>query len=1407
MEVLGETAGTEAPHHNRRERAVLAALLVQRPAAVSPDVIAEAVWGSGPPATWAKQIQAAIWRLRSALGNAAIQTVGRAYRLELPRGAVDVDVFEDEVARAAALSHDGEHARAAIALERALGLWNCVEPYATVADWPPATVEIERLCAMRLQAEDDLLAERLAAGDHRGVASAAAALASAEPLRESRWLSLATALYRCERQADALAALRRARAVLMDELGLDPSPALVRLEGAILRHDPELSVAPPVVAPDDSCPYKGLSAYEPGDAEVYFGRDADIARAISTLDRMRFLVLAGASGTGKSSLLRAGVQPALAARGTVIVEASAASVSAETIERSPAHATIAIDQFETVFSPALREDNARAVCEALAAHHRRGGGIAIALRSDHLDACAADPAIGPLVLSSLHLVTPLRGAGLRAAIEEPARHAHLTLEHGFADVVLADAEAAAGALPLLSHALAETWHRREGSTLTIDGYTASGGLRGAVARSAELLFTNLTVEDRRRCAMILRRLVTLTETGAVVAHPVDVRTLTDPDLERVVSRLVQARLLGSREHHLELAHESLVHAWPRLQGWLESDMEGQRVLGHLSTAAATWDALGRLDSDLYRGPRLALAWDWAAGAEGSLTPLESDFLAASREAEAAARAAADEAERRESRARRRVRTMRWWAAAAAVTALVGLAAATIAYKFAESSGHTADQQTEKAQLEALTKDFASAMDHSRTIGLLLAVEAYQRWPKDPATQGALLTAFAAEPSFLGDLNYAKSLDVDQAPNVALVGDDRHAILATSDWLLVTDLDSHEVEHRIPTTVEWPPGAAPEVAVSSDGTRAVLVGWSQLAQSSAPWKLVLATYDLGRGAELTVRVIGGNDDSSSGVAVSTRGTYVAVTDDRSGTITLREVATGRVTAAVNVARPQSPATRSPGRAAFLDDATALITSAKGDVLMVEAASGKVRRTYASPALRSNTAIALVDDDTVIAAGDEGLVAIDLRSGRVRWTRLHEVMDPGACQAVAVAEERGVLYCGSASGTIRGYSLSTGDPTDTVRTTQHGAVSALALSDDDTTLTAFAADHAVLSRWSLDGTGPITEVVAPGRQAVDRWGAQGTQLITVSRDPVANAAGDFRAYRVWDVASASPTRAAPAALTDMTWFGDGQVIGRSPTTGEFDVYDAASGRLLAADAVPRRASSLAVSPDWSRAYAMFDDHTLRTYDTRTFRQIGPTVHTLGVPSHVSASAGGALIAVSEDLEYAWITQFLDGDTGATIGNPATEVRDTVLAPDGSGIGIHSDNQYVRRFDQSNPQIWRALSAASPIDAVELNADGTRLLISTLDGKVSLHDAKTGERIGAPLSANAPGTVAGLLRPDGLAIALNVEQGIAVWNLDPEAMKDAACAAAGRNLTKSEWTRYLGEIGEWHATCPGYPTLSDW
>ena len=511
-----------------------------------------------------------------------------------------------------------------------------------------------------------------------------------QPLREHRWAILATALYRCGRQADALRALRNARQTLVEQLGIEPGAELVALEQAILAQDETLLAVPAPPTISQHCPYKGLVPYDAADSEMFFGRESEITACIERLGATPLLVVTGPSGCGKSSLVRAGLIPALerAGHGVVVfvpgVDPDAAMTNA-LASSAASHPVLVVDQFEELFTlDDSSAERARSLCARLAGYATEMAPVVVTVRADHVAALAVDDDFASLAERGLHLVKPLTGDSLRQAIEGPAEAAGLRLEAGLVDLLVRDCEGEPGALPLLSHALAETWQRRDGRVLTVEGYRATGEIRGAVARSADRLYVSLPAEQRPKLRSMLLRLVAPSPDGEPVRSRIPTRSRGgDADRDRVLALLVRARLVTTEEDSVELAHEALARAWPRLRSWLDEDAAGQRILRHLATAADGWEALGRPTSELYRGARLEAALEWRATASPDLTEPERAFLDAS--VAEAARERDQLAERARAQARQNKR-LRRSLAGVAVLLVAAMAAGVLAYQQRQTAG-------------------------------------------------------------------------------------------------------------------------------------------------------------------------------------------------------------------------------------------------------------------------------------------------------------------------------------------------------------------------------------------------------------------------------------------------------------------------------------------------------------------------------------------------------------------------------------------------------------------------------------------------------------------------------------------------------------------------------------------------
>jgi transcriptional regulator with XRE-family HTH domain len=493
-------------------------------------------------------------------------------------------------------------------------------------------------------------------------------------------------------------------------LQLDREPEVARrlleLAAAVRREDAPAAGLPP---------YKGLHYFDEADAEWFFGREALTDRLVARLtDRaasdQRFLVVVGASGSGKSSVVRAGLIPTLRwqppTSGWPIfvltptahpLESLAAAVQGEApaghstrklvgeLAQEPgrlgrvlqaipasaaaAHTLLVVDQFEELFTLCRSEVEQLAFVQNLTAAACQPGGTAVILpivRADFYAHCARFDQFRQLLAQHQEYIGPMTVDELCRAIVEPAQRGHWELEPGLVELLLHDVGADSGrgpepgALPLLSHALLATWERRRGRTLTLSGYTASGGVRGAIAETAESVFYDQLDRDQRQIArQIFLRLTALggDDAQADTRRRVSIDELPSRPEERemvhqVLSALADARLVTTDQNAAEVAHEALIREWPTLRGWLEEDREGLRLHRHLTEAAQEWDALERDPGSLYRGARLAQAVEWAAQHTDTVNALERAYL------DAAQALAEQEAREREAQRQRELEAAR-----------------------------------------------------------------------------------------------------------------------------------------------------------------------------------------------------------------------------------------------------------------------------------------------------------------------------------------------------------------------------------------------------------------------------------------------------------------------------------------------------------------------------------------------------------------------------------------------------------------------------------------------------------------------------------------------------------------------------------------------------------------------------
>ena len=422
-------------------------------------------------------------------------------------------------------------------------------------------------------------------------------------------------------------------------------------EGAA-RADPEDAVPP----------YRGLARFERDDHALFFGRDRLTAELLELVRGHRFAVLFGASGSGKSSLLRAGLLPRLREeiarldRPAVLRVFTPGPRPAATYRQLLAPAPgepeswVVVDQFEEVFTLCRgRAERARFLDLLLAA--REPGSrvrVLIAVRADFYARCAEHRGLAAALSGASLLVGPMTADELRETVVRPAQAAGLLVERELTARIVEEVLGEPGGLPMLSHALLETWRRRKGRLLTVAAYEAVGGVRGAIAASAEEAYGRLDAAQARAARQLLLRMVEPGQGTVGTRRPLTRAELdewADPAVRAVVEHLAEARLLTVDEDGVQLAHEALITSWPRLRGWIEEDRDLLRHRRQIAEAARVWLDHDRDPGALWRGARLAAAQELFAD-DADLTAQEQAFLREALEVREAERRAAAHATRR-----------------------------------------------------------------------------------------------------------------------------------------------------------------------------------------------------------------------------------------------------------------------------------------------------------------------------------------------------------------------------------------------------------------------------------------------------------------------------------------------------------------------------------------------------------------------------------------------------------------------------------------------------------------------------------------------------------------------------------------------------------------------------------------
>jgi WD40 repeat protein len=1179
------------------------------------------------------------------------------------------------------------------------------------------------------------------------------------------------------------------------------------------------------------CPYRGLLPFDQAHAGVFCGRQRLTAELMVKLSGRlpgpAMVVVSGASGAGKSSLLHAGLLPALGAdiqlegsggwprvvmtpAGDPLTELAghlaalgggdaavirrelaadpdrAPLVIGQAVQGRPAgRLVLVVDQFEEVFTLASGRDDASqrafiaALCAAAAQPYGPRGEpaavVVIAVRGDYWARCAAHAGLARMMQDGLFVVGPMTGQELREAITGPAAAAGLQVDPDLADAILADLDTAGqgapeGVLPLLSQAMMLTWEKRDGHRLTAGGYHETGGVARCVEFGAEAVYGALPDAAQHVAREIFQTLVLVSPDGQLARCPAIRADLyaghRDADrgnagrgnlgrrdaardgaarraVDNVLEAFAERRLLVLDGDTVQIAHDVLLNAWPRLRGWLDREQASRILHTQLQEDATRWDGHGRDSSFLYRGGQLTAiqqaATRWAADPARypDLTHEQSRFLAASRQ-----------------HAARGTRIRRAAVLSLALLLVLAVAGAGIAAR----ADRTASQQRDtavSAQLAAKseTLDANDPVDAAR-----LAAAAWRIAPT-PEAQTSLLDVLA-QPTrrLITAANYVSG--------VAFSPDGRRFVTAGYGWVQIWDVATGREIGR-PLNIGGSDNAA--VAFRRDGD--IIAVTSEQGGPGQLWNVTTRS-------RIGPPIAAGN--GFSGFLFNPGGTLLATVPQK-GSGVLLDLATRH---------PTRPYPHSVEPMAFSPGGQLLaISPAYGTVQLYGLASRQVIRTLSG----INGGVAFSSDGKIIAAATQNSVIFwDVATGRKLGSPIPVA---GASSLSFSPDGQTLAIMGRAGATLW----------ETATRQQLGGV----LTPRNNGWVIFTPDNSTLA-WVNAGQISMLDVTrdrqigAAIRLSDPRLSGPPSSVAFSPDGKLLGVAGGADVpLGLWSVA----TRRLTAALMVSSSAGNGgATVDFSPNgkilassgPGGTSLWSVATHRQIGAPNPDRGRYMLAQAFDPRGPFLAVDDNSGRAWlwDVTTGRVHGRPLLSHGGFGALAFSPDGTILAVAGGS-----VRLFSVATLAEIGKLSAPygVLDVAFSPDGRTLATGAPNGAILWNIATKLPIGAPLNTAA-VQALAFSPDGTLLATASKDGMIRLYDAASHQQVGSILSAGSDAIQDLAFSPDGSLIATaNGDGTVRIWGSVPtNDLLPRVCALAGGSLTKQQWNSDVPSV-PYQKICP--------
>jgi WD40 repeat protein len=1174
-------------------------------------------------------------------------------------------------------------------------------------------------------------------------------------------------------------------------------------------------------------PYKGLRPFTEADARDFFGRGELTQRLVARFrdagPGSRFLAVVGPSGSGKSSVVRAGLVPAVRHGGLgdpehrFIAEMSPGAHPIEELEAAllriavrpttrlrdmldtgsrgllqavdllapdDAEVLLVVDQFEEVFTLCADERERERFLESLrvaTVDPESRLRVVLTLRADFYDRPLTYPRFGELLAATTEAVPPLTPDELEQAIREPAERVGVTPEPGLIAEMIAEVAHQPGALPLLQYALTELFERRDDDRLTLAGSREIGGVAGALSARADRIHEGADAEERRAIKQVFLRLVTLGEgtqdtRRRVVRGELDALEVRQEAIDAVLDAFGRHRFItfdrdpATREPTVEIAHEALLGAWGRLRSWIEGAREDLRQERRLTHAAAEWQGSDRDPSFLMRGARLEQVATWEASTDLAIGQHERVYLKASLDRRGQERAEEDDRRRREARLERRSRTrLRALVAVFAVAALVAGSLSIVA----TSQRQRADG---KARI-ARSRELASAAEASLGIdperSVLLAMEAIRSTRSYDGTvlreaEQALRDAVAAQRvlvSIPGMNNF------DYSPDGRRLVAHLYVEEAGSRDAAILDADSG----RTLVTLRGRDGPLARVAVSD-------VDWSPRGDlvGGVSWDGTVRIWDPRDGS--TIRTISSGEESTGWLEFSPDGERVA-TSGRDGAARIWDVPSGKLLTTLGISDGEadglawSPDGRRLAVAAYFDRSGVWDVDSKR--VLWRAPFGGGYETTWSP------------DGGIVVTSGEMVDGWDARTGRHLFT----LFPPAKIVDLEFSDDGHLLAGGAEDGTTRVWEISRrgGRETLVLPGGDVAVISGVTFSPDGRDL---ATGSGGFSAGGATARGQIWDVTAVGGVVTIPDGGDsgdGGQRLAYSPDGSSIALARWLGgFSVWNVVTGERRRSVDTsfpAVAGVDFGPDGATVAASGSSFA-GIWDLASGREVRLEPIGDDwVASIDISPDGTRVVT--GSKEARLWDARS----GDPIRTLlparrGYYLGARFSPDGRLIATVEGFPGG--VQLIDSSTGDVVQTliRASDARGRSVAfsPDGRLVAAGFGDGTLHVWTVSGREVFVVPTQAGEVISVAFDPTGTRIATGGSDGLVKLWDSRTGRNL--LTLAGQSGEVHGVaFSPDGTKLASSAHDGaVWIWPLSLDRLLEVAREHLTKPLTDDECHRYL-------------------